>query len=160
MSPKWDFSRGYPQIVKEDTMSPGVERAIMKLADFAPKLVKCVETLSTAVTELRERLPEQEVVEQYKVVKGTKDFFMEGGLQADGPEEDPRSRLRCVVYIFGTAHHMDLVAVKRDDDGLQVSDCSYFDLDDLDQWVTPDKPYQTIEIGGREYVATVYPFCS
>lgn len=77
-----------------------------------------------------------------------------------GSDEDLRSRLYCSFLIGGVYHHVEAIAVKMEGHYQKAVD-SEFDgvLDGMYEISTPDKPFQTITIRGREYVLTMTPFC-
>ena len=77
-----------------------------------------------------------------------------------GPEDDPSARLLGSLVLYGCYHHLEAYAV-IDDEGTQSAAHPSFheNLDGMYAVGEPDKPFQTVEIKGREYVLTMTPYC-
>lgn len=79
-----------------------------------------------------------------------------------GSEADPTSRLFGTLYLFGVGHHVELLAVEIGDTEYQHAADGEFDsmYEDVYRAASADGPWQTIDIGGREYVAIITPHCA
>lgn len=87
-----------------------------------------------------------------------------GDFEQTGPEERLESRLLATVSVFGIPHHLELIEVESDSDGVQTAVYERYAgwgsnaLDHLSAYDGGDGPYQEIELGDRRYIAVMTPF--
>lgn len=81
--------------------------------------------------------------------------------QPNGPEDDPTSRLLSSLVIYGTYHHLEAYAVTEDENGIQVAAHPIFqsNLDGMYEVGEPDKAFECVTIGLRQYVLAMTPYC-
>ncbi len=82
----------------------------------------------------------------------------QGGLQPCGPKQNPYGRLLGTVSIAETPHHVEAIEVRDGEDGLEPtldpSDVNWRSLLEAD-----NGRFMTTEIGGRQYVLLITPYC-
>ncbi len=72
---------------------------------------------------------------------------------------DEKTRLLGTLVIAGVSHHVELVQVETDKDGVQRAVGPYDDVIDALAAIDCDGGWHTIEHEGREYVAHMSPYC-
>jgi hypothetical protein len=78
-----------------------------------------------------------------------------------GPEEDPSARLLASLVLYGCYHHLEAYAVKPDEDTQCAAHESFSsNVDGMYAVGEPDKPFQSVDIKGREYILTMTPYCT
>jgi hypothetical protein len=76
-----------------------------------------------------------------------------------GPEEDPSSRLMTGVRIFKILHYLEAYAVVEEGEQKAANETFESNVEGAYQAGEPDKAYQTVTIGDREYILVMTPSC-
>jgi hypothetical protein len=74
-------------------------------------------------------------------------------------EGEGKSRGFVTLYVNGVPLHLEAWRVERDHDGAQLPVVYPDAFDALVTGFGPDGPFQTLNIGGEEYVLFASPFC-
>jgi len=76
-----------------------------------------------------------------------------------GPEDDRFTHLMTTLHVNGIAHHLEAVEVKDSSPQKVANKECQRKLDAMDIIATPEEPFQTTSIAGKEYVLLMVPHC-
>lgn len=75
-------------------------------------------------------------------------------------DDDPNSDLYCGLLVNGVLHHFGAMRVEIGEDGVQQAVGPYpEDLDAVTALYEPDHPFNTITVGGKDYLVHLVPGC-
>ena len=89
---------------------------------------------------------------------GIRDLDLEYTGDTYDEDGDEKTRLLGTLVIAGVSHHVELIQVTTDDDGVQQAVGPYDDTLDAVRAIDCDGEWATIEYEGRDYVAHMTPY--
>ncbi len=76
----------------------------------------------------------------------------------DFDDRDEKTRMLGTLVIAGVSHHVELIQVEVDNEGIQKAVGPYDETLDAIANIDCDGGWATIEVEGREYVACMTPY--